>query len=178
MAYESSSKRYQCGGCYEDFTYYQLMNNTRLENKKSPGGSEASEGAGFPGLSQLALKDHADLIASGASRVCASCELKLRLQEWNQLTAAFREANPDYATAQGVRKDKKIATQAAYGTHKRTIFPKQNKRSSRDMALRKASEVSRRRKQLCKEQPSWRRHCSMHSTVATCSLLSAQQGKE
>ena len=109
MAFESSSKRYQCGGCHQDFTWYQLMNNTRLENRESTGGSEASDGAGHPGRSQLALRGHADQYASGASRVCASCELRMRTQEWDQLPAAFRESKPDYATFQGVRKDQKMA---------------------------------------------------------------------
>ena len=109
MAFENSSKRYPCGECLHDFTYFQLMNNNRLENKKSPSASEASAGAGHPGQRQLAIKDQDDLQASVNGRVCASCELNLRLREWDQQTADFREANPDYATAQGVRRDQKIA---------------------------------------------------------------------
>ena len=85
------------------------MNNSRLENRESIGGSEASDGAGHPGRSQLALRDNNDQHASGASRVCASCELKMRIQEWDLRPAAFRESKPDYATSQGVRRDMKMA---------------------------------------------------------------------
>ena len=121
MAFEGSSKRYQCGNCQQDFTWFQLMNNTRKDNKATTGGSEASKGAGhqgrggassgagYPGRCQLSLQDREDQQESGASRVCASCELRMRTQEWDQLPAAFRAAKPDYATFQGVRRDQKTA---------------------------------------------------------------------
>ena len=41
--------------------------------------------------------------------MCTSCELIFRTQERDQLPAAFRAANPDYATYQGVRRDQKMA---------------------------------------------------------------------
>ena len=85
------------------------MNNKREESKGSPSASKASVGAGYPGQSQLAIKEQGEQPNGANNRVCAGCELNLRLREWDQQTAVFKEANPDYATAQGVRRDQKIA---------------------------------------------------------------------
>ena len=85
------------------------MNNIRLESNKPPGGSEASDRMRLTEWRQPALADHADQQGTSASRICSNCELQMRIQEWSQMPAAFQEANPDYATAQCVKRDLKIA---------------------------------------------------------------------
>ena len=120
------------------------MNNNRLENKKSPSASEASDGAGHPGQRQLAIKDQDDPQASVNSRVCASCELNLRLREWDQQTADFKAANPDYATAQGVKRDLKRQTRAPYGTRKRSTLPRR-KRSSKEATVSVMASLAKRK---------------------------------
>ena len=110
MAFEGSSKRYQCGDCQQDFTWFQLMDSHRMSTEATAGSSEASKGAGhrgrggarsgagFPGRSQPPPEGCER--NSGAYRVYVDCELKFRTQQWDQLPAAVRADKPDYATYQ------------------------------------------------------------------------------
>ena len=105
MAFENSSKRYPCGDCLHNFTYYQLIENKRAEKHSRSPALTDSTGAGSPGQ-LLSASDSQDRQLRGTNcRVCASCELNMRLKEWDQLSAEYKEANPEYDTAQGVKRD-------------------------------------------------------------------------
>ena len=88
MAFEPSTRLYACAACDGRFRFFKLMDVNRLR----AGGDEEPE-----------EKDG----ERTTHRVCAGCELQIRLEEWAIMTPESREGDPDYATEKRVHLDMK-----------------------------------------------------------------------
>ena len=93
MAFESSRKTYACANCGVQKTHYKLMASCRAEH---------------------AYKRECDDVVQ-YKRICAGCELKYRIEEFQFFSQEEKDEQPEYPKMETVQKDMNASTKDASG---------------------------------------------------------------
>ncbi len=135
MAFEGSSKRYQCWLCWSSHTWMQMMDHeVPREEDNTAAASKAKNWHAIEDYKtedqQLQLVADEPTTASTTSqqrevparfgpdndeqkwprtaRVCPDCVLKERKKQWPQKSDNWQQQNPEWATPKGVKRDMRM----------------------------------------------------------------------
>ncbi len=144
MAFESGARLHPCMLCGQEFPYFKLMQNNR-SRVKDPMTYEESTGSAAPSGSK------------SAGRVCSECEVRLRREDWEQMTDKQKEdAGEDYCSETRVRKDMKSINKGTYWneTSKSLVQAREEIKDEERESGGKASKKQRNKMILAQAQNS------------------------